>query len=122
MWRQRSRIEWLKKGDQNTKFFHRKASGRARKNRIAKLKRSDGSFETDEDEIIKRTQLFFETLYTEDPNVDPSVLLDVVLPVVSDEINDHTTVEFTNKEIGDALFQIGPHKVPGPDGIPARFV
>ena len=29
--------------------------------------------------------------------------------------------EFTEKEISDALFQIGPLKAPGPDGFPARF-
>jgi hypothetical protein len=29
---------------------------------------------------------------------------------------------FTEKEISDALFQIGPLKAPGPDGFPTRFL
>jgi hypothetical protein len=36
-------------------------------------------------------------------------------------MNEKLCADFTEKEIGDALFQIGPLKAPGPDGFPARF-
>ncbi|XP_073355348.1 uncharacterized protein [Aegilops tauschii subsp. strangulata] len=49
LWRQRSRIQWLMEGDNNTAFFHRKASARRRKNRVDKLTRANGtSFGGDE--------------------------------------------------------------------------
>jgi len=44
MWLQRSRISWLKEGDRNTKFFHRKAVWRSRKNKIKKLKADNGQW------------------------------------------------------------------------------
>jgi hypothetical protein len=51
MWRQRSRVTWLKHGDQNTKYFHRKASWRAKKNKIKKLKKEDGQVVQNQDEL-----------------------------------------------------------------------
>jgi hypothetical protein len=36
-------------------------------------------------------------------------------------MNEDLCKDFTDEEIGDALFQVGPLKAPGPDGFLARF-
>ncbi|XP_030502832.2 uncharacterized protein LOC115718003 [Cannabis sativa] len=45
-WHQRSRINWLKAGDANTKYFHSRASGRKANNHIKKLQTNNGELVT----------------------------------------------------------------------------
>lgn len=44
MWLQRSRITWLKEGERNTKYLHRRAVWRARRNYIQRLRKLDGTW------------------------------------------------------------------------------
>ncbi|KAK2659184.1 hypothetical protein Ddye_005717 [Dipteronia dyeriana] len=37
LWRQKSRVKWLKEGDKNSKFFHFVANGRRKSNRISDI-------------------------------------------------------------------------------------
>ena len=50
-WRQKSREIWLKDGDRNTSFFHRKTNAHRRRNQLSKIK-INGSWIT-EDSAIK---------------------------------------------------------------------
>jgi hypothetical protein len=64
---------------------------------------------------------FFYQLYQADPSVCPDELLHLFEPVISEETNSDLCKKFSEEEVSDVLFQIGPLKAPGPDGFPARF-
>jgi hypothetical protein len=121
MWLQRSRIAWLKEGDRNTKYFHRKAARRAKKNTIKFLKKSDGQLTKDRKEMENMATVFFKELYTAEEHVNPKPLTGLFEEIIMEEMNGDLCKEFTGEEISDALFQIGPLKAPGPDGFPAHF-
>jgi hypothetical protein len=121
MWLQRSRIAWLREGDRNTSYFHRQAVWRARKNRIKKLRESNGDWHESRSELEQLAFNFFKSLYEAGPRVCSNELLELVGAKVTDEMNTQLCREVTEKENSDALFQMGPLKAPGPDGFPARF-
>lgn len=121
LWLQRSRIDWLKEGDRNTKFFHGRAVWRSRKNKIEKLKAADGNVYSNQETMGTMATNYFKELFTKDPNLVPANVANLFAPQVSSATNEALCADFSEEEISTALFQIGPIKAPGPDGFPARF-
>ncbi|PWA83198.1 hypothetical protein CTI12_AA170930 [Artemisia annua] len=64
MWKQRSRVQWLREGDKNTRFFHTRASNRQRRNSILRLKGPDGRWVEEHDEVCNLVSSYFSELFT----------------------------------------------------------
>ena len=64
MWKQRSRIWWLKHGDQNTTFFHGSTTQRKRRNFIRRLWDENGVWQEDEKVVLALLNNFYTQLFS----------------------------------------------------------
>jgi hypothetical protein len=104
LWLQRSRIAWLKEGDRNTKFFHRKVVWRARKNHIVALKDQDGVIQDTPTEMERLATSYFQTVYKRDPSLHSSPVVGLFAELISEETNENLCKPFSVEEVSDALF------------------
>jgi hypothetical protein len=121
MWQQRSRVQWLRAGDKNTKFFHMRASQRKKKNKICKLKKEDGTVSMEADDLGRMTTRFYKDLYRSEGTSNMEMVQDTIPVKVTPAMNDGLLKPFEKKDVKEALFQMFPTKAPGPDGYPTHF-
>ena len=121
MWCQRSRVLWLSKGDNNTAFFHSKATKRFRKNLIRGIRDRNGAWLTDQEDIGHVMESYYNDLFSISSLILVADSLEKIPCLVTDEMNAELMKEFTELEVKEALNQMAPLKAPGPDGMPPLF-
>ena len=94
---------------------------RARKNKIRQLTNSGCVVHSEFAAMSEIANNYFHEIFSADATLDAGSVLDLLEPMVTEEDNAKLCAAFSDKEIADAMFQIGPLKAPGPDGFPARF-
>ena len=107
MWKQRSRSLWLQEGDNNTRYFHSRASHRFRRNQIDNLEDTNGDLCSDEEGISNILVDYYQQLFA---SSNPSMIEEVVAHIpcfVTDELNAELLVDFTKEEVVVALKQNG---------------
>jgi hypothetical protein len=121
MWRQKSRSSWLKDGDQNTRFFHGRASQRRRRNKIVGLRDNSRVWKEDKDEVVRIVIRYYETIFRSSQPIQIDEVVAHVPQVVSQSMNDILIREFTGVEVEEALKKMASLKALGPDGLPPLF-
>ena len=85
MWQQRSQVQWLQSGDQNTKFFHGVSTQRKRRN-LTKGLRDDNEIWLDNEEVVLGMLIeFYANLFTSSNPCNLEQILEGVQLVVTED-------------------------------------
>jgi hypothetical protein len=121
LWRQKSRIQWLKEGDRNTKFFHRSTIQRRHTNHITQLISDNGKIIHSHEDLEEELVAYYQNLLTE-PQKDRSQAITRVtqhIPtLIMEEKNVTLLRPITLEEVDQALQDTPKGKAPGPMASP----
>ena len=124
LWKQKSRIQWLKEGERNTKFFHRTIIQRQHSNKITHLISDDGETIHSHGDVETTLIDYFQNLLTE-PLLDRHEAINKVTwhvpSFVTQEKNAALLQPFTIEEVNQALQDTTKCKAPGPDSFTNNF-
>ena len=120
MAKQKSRINWIREGDQNTKFFHQSVKARVNHNKILSLE-NNGTIIHDVDLIHHEAVSYFQCLFTEPVPAPALEDLQFIHKSISQIQADDLIRYVTPEEIKAQIFRMEADKSPGPDGFNAGF-
>eukprot|EP00253_Pinus_taeda_P007518 PITA_07518 len=123
-WKQKPRVQWLKEGERNTKFFHRSTNANRTHNRISSIKNEDGQIQKTHEEIEAVLVKHFSGIAQEDILVrEPFIkyFTNHIPKLVTREENDNLNKTVTKKEVSEVLKEMQNGKAPSPDGFNVDF-
>ncbi|XP_026460621.1 uncharacterized protein LOC113361664 [Papaver somniferum] len=116
---QRAKVNGFKEGDRNTKFSHKMANAKRRRNCITKLEVA-GRDVFNQEMIKDELQQYYTNLFTATSSISPSF---DNMSFKRIEAGKQTWLErpFDETEVWEAIKKCGVNKAPGPDGYNVEF-
>ncbi|XP_029145253.1 uncharacterized protein [Arachis hypogaea] len=120
-WFQKSREQWVKFGDRNTKFFHLQSVIRRKNNKIKGLFVGDSTWSFNSFVPQVKAVSFFKNLFCSVKDIDLYCMGDVPLLTLSPNARENLTTPVSFSEVKAAVFGMNSFKAPRPDGFQAFF-
>jgi len=124
-WRLKSRSLWMKTGDSNSSFFHKRAHSRRKKNKVTSITSKIGKQIETFDQVKEEAFHHFNSLYqqpsSEETNADVLDMLSNIPSVVSEHENNQLVKDIIEEEIAKVVWSINLDKALRPDGFPIIF-
>ncbi|XP_006606862.1 uncharacterized protein [Glycine max] len=118
--RQKSRIRWLREGDNNTTFFHKSINFRRHYNAIQGMF-IEGTWVQNPKLIKDQAVSFFTARFTEE-NYDRPTLDGVQFNTITHTQREEMIAPFSDLELREAVWSCSGDKCPGPDGFNFNFI
>ncbi|KAL9691548.1 hypothetical protein QQ045_011972 [Rhodiola kirilowii] len=121
-YQQRTKMQWLKHGDINSRFFHSVIEGRRSRNNIKAVRLADVSISSDKKIIHSVFSNYFQSLLGFSANPEPVCKETIASGKSVEDVWCRGLIrEASDAEIWKALNAIGVDKSPGPDGFSTSF-
>eukprot|EP00253_Pinus_taeda_P013029 PITA_13029 len=124
LWRQKSRIKWLREGERNTKFFHQAMIKHRQSNRILSIKDRNGNRVMEQAEI-EQVLIEHHKEILKEPQTDRTQAIQEIcsaIPcLVSEDQNKALMRAATLEEIEETVKAMKKGTAPGPDGFTVDF-
>lgn len=124
LWKQKSRIQWLKEGEQNTKFFHKSAMDYRSANRILELKNNEGEILKNHNEIAVLLTDHFHSI-AQEPTIQREEAIKEITNAIPKSITEDQNWALRRvislEEVEEAVRSMPNDKAPGPDGFTINF-
>ena len=122
----RSRARWYNEGEKNSKYFLNLENRHCKRKTITQIKGNNGSFLTNDSDILEECNTFYGSLYTSRNSTAiteelGNLFFDQDLPKLNDDNKQKCEGFLTEKECLEAVKLMESGKSPGTDGLPAEF-
>lgn len=123
-WKQKSRVQWLKEEEGNTRFSHKSTMDHRSQNRISKIEDTHRKHLTTHQEIEIVLVQHFQCI-VEEPLIDRSQFIKDfakhILKLVTREDNYNLNKSVNEEEISEVIKEMQNGKAPVPDGFNVDF-